>query len=72
MDKKIIKTDMQPASAKLVIVQGIVQNLPEIIGAIKEIYIINKKEQMFRYMNNGSYISDVTHWMPLPEPPEDI
>lgn len=38
---------MQPASAKLVIVQGIVQNLPEIIGAIKEIYIINKKEQMF-------------------------
>lgn len=38
---------MQPVSAKLVIVQGVVQNLPEIIGAIKEIYSLNKKEQLF-------------------------
>jgi len=47
MDKKIIKSEMQPVSAKLVIVQGVVQNLPEIIDAIKEIYIVKKKEQLF-------------------------
>jgi hypothetical protein len=47
MDKKIVKSEMQPVSAKLVIVQGVVQNLPEIIGAIKEIYVLNKKEQLF-------------------------
>ncbi len=47
MDKKIVKSDMQPVSAKLVIVQGVVQNLPEIIGAIKEIYVLNKKGQLF-------------------------
>ena len=38
---------MQPTSAKLVIVQGVVQNLPEIVGAIKEIYALNKKGQIF-------------------------
>lgn len=47
MDKKIVNSEMQPVSAKLVIVQGVVQNLPEIIGAIKEIYALNKKEQLF-------------------------
>lgn len=47
MDKKIIKSEIQPGSTKLVIVQGIVQNLPEIIGAIKEIYILSKKEKLF-------------------------
>jgi len=47
MDKKIVKSEMQPVSAKLVIVQGVVQNLPEVIGAIKEIYVLNKKEQLF-------------------------
>jgi len=47
MDKKIAKSEMQPVSAKLVIVQGVVQNLPEIVGAIKDIYAINKKEQLF-------------------------
>lgn len=47
MDKNIVKSEMQPVSAKLVIVQGVVQNLPEIIGAIKEIYSLNKKEQLF-------------------------
>jgi hypothetical protein len=47
MDKKIVKSEMQPVSAKLVIVQGVVQNLPEIVGAIKEIYALNKKEQLF-------------------------
>ena len=47
MDKKIAKSEMQPESATLVIVQGVVQNLPEIIGAIKEIYALNKKEQLF-------------------------
>ena len=47
MDKKIVKSEIQPASVKLAIVQGVVQNLPEIIGAIKEIYALNKKEQLF-------------------------
>ena len=47
MDKKIIKSEMQPVSAKLVIVQGVVQNLPEIVGAIKEIYALNKKGDLF-------------------------
>jgi hypothetical protein len=47
MDKKITKNEMQPVSPKLVIVQGIVQNLPEIVGAIKEIYALYKKEQLF-------------------------
>lgn len=47
MDKKIAISEMQPVSAKLLIVQGVVQNLPEIVGAIKEIYTLNKKEQIF-------------------------
>ena len=47
MDEKSVNSEMQPVSAKLVIVQGVVQNLPEIIGAIKEIYTLNKKEQLF-------------------------
>lgn len=47
MDKNIVKSEMQPVSAKLVIVQGVVQNLPEIIGTIKEIYALNKKEKLF-------------------------
>ena len=47
MDNKIVKNEMQPGSPKLVIVQGIVQNLPEIVGAIKEIYALNKKGQLF-------------------------
>ena len=47
MDGKIVKSEMQPVSVKLVIVQGIIQNLPEIVGAIKEIYALNKKEQLF-------------------------
>jgi len=47
MEEKIVKNEMQPVPAKMVIVQGIVRNLPEIIGAIKEIYALNKKEQLF-------------------------
>ncbi len=47
MDKKNVKNEIQPVSAGLVIVQGVVQNLPEIIGAIKEIYALNKKGQLF-------------------------
>jgi len=47
VDKKIVKSEMQSVSAKLVIVQGVVQNLPEILGTIKEIYALNKKEQLF-------------------------
>ena len=47
MDKKIVKSEMQPVSAKLVIAQGVVQNLPEIVGAIKEIYALNKRDQLF-------------------------
>jgi hypothetical protein len=47
MDQKIVKNEVQPVAAKLVIVQGIVENLPEIVGAIKEIYAVNKKGQLF-------------------------
>lgn len=42
-----MKNEMQPVSVELVIVQGVVQNLPEIVGAIKEIYALNKKGQLF-------------------------
>jgi len=45
MEEKSINNEIQPVSARLVIVQGVVQNLPEIVGAIKEIYKLNKKEQ---------------------------
>lgn len=47
VDKRIVNTEMQPVSVKLVIAQGVVQNLPEVIGAIKEIYTLHKKEQVF-------------------------
>lgn len=47
MEEKSMSSELQPVSAKLVIVQGVVQNLPEIVGAIKEIYTLNKKEQIF-------------------------
>lgn len=47
MDEKIINSKIQPASAKLMIVQGVVQNLPEVVGAIKEIYALNTKKQLF-------------------------
>jgi len=47
MDEKIVNSEMQPVSAKLVIMQGVVQNLPVVVGAIQEIYALNKKEQMF-------------------------
>jgi hypothetical protein len=47
MDKKIVKNEMQPVSVGLVIVQGVVQNLPEILGTIKEVYALNKKGQLF-------------------------
>jgi hypothetical protein len=50
MDKRIVNSEMQPGSAKLVIVQGVVQNLPEIVGAIKEIYALNKKGQLFDHL----------------------
>lgn len=46
MEEKSVSSEMQPVSAELVIAKGIVQNLPEIIGAIKEIYTLNKKEQL--------------------------
>lgn len=47
MEKNIVNSPTQPASVKLVIAQGVIQNLPEILGAIKEIYALNKKEQLF-------------------------
>jgi hypothetical protein len=47
MDKKIVHSEMQPVSPKLVIIQGVVQNLPEIIGALRDVYALNKKEQLF-------------------------
>jgi hypothetical protein len=46
--QKIVKADIQPISPQLIIVQGVVQNLPEIVGAIKEIHTLHKKEEVFR------------------------
>ena len=45
MDKKqeIIKSDVQAVSPKLIIAQGVIQNLPDVVDAIKEIYYINRK-----------------------------
>jgi hypothetical protein len=48
LEKKTMNSEMQPVSPKLVIAQGVVQNLPEIVGAIKEIYTLHKKEAVFR------------------------
>ena len=45
--QKIVNTDLQPVSPQMMIVQGVVQNLPEIVGAIKEIYRLNKKGEAF-------------------------
>ena len=42
-----LNADLQPVSPKLMIVQGVVQNLPDIIGSIKEIYRLNKKGEVF-------------------------
>ena len=42
-----LNTDLQPISAKMMVVQGVVQNLPEVLGAIKEIYRLNKKGEVF-------------------------
>ena len=45
--EKSLNTDLQPNSLQMVVVQGVVQNLPEIIGAIKEIYSLKKKGDIF-------------------------
>jgi ubiquinone/menaquinone biosynthesis C-methylase UbiE len=45
--QKTVNTDMQSVSPQMMIVQGVVQNLPEIVGAIKEIYRLNKKGEAF-------------------------
>lgn len=47
MNNKIVNSEIQPASPKLAIVQGVIQNLPEIVGAIKEMYVLHKKKQLF-------------------------
>ena len=46
--QEIMTGNIQPTSVQLIITQGVVQNLPEIIGAIKEIYTLHKKEAVFR------------------------
>ncbi len=47
MEKIVVNSPTQPASFKLVIAQGVIQNLPDILEAIKEIYALNKKGQLF-------------------------
>ena len=42
-----LNADLQPVSAKMMVVQGVVQNLPEILGSIKEIYRLKKKSEVF-------------------------
>ena len=46
--QEILKSDIQAVSPKLMIAQGVIQNLPEIVDAIKEIYYINRKEALSR------------------------
>jgi len=46
--QKILNPNIQAASPKLMVAQGIIQNLPEIVDAIKEIYYINRKEALSR------------------------
>ncbi|MCP4402717.1 MAG: hypothetical protein GY801_36125 [bacterium] len=46
--KDSITPGMQSVSPKIIISEGIVQNLPEIIGTIKEIYALHKKQSMFQ------------------------
>ena len=31
-----------------------------------------RDEKIFKDAHNGCIIMDITHWMPLPEPPEDL
>lgn len=49
MDKteKSLSTDLQTNQLQMMIANGFVQNLPEIIGAIKEIYRLKKKGDIF-------------------------
>ena len=52
MDKKIVKSEMQPVSAKLVIVQGVVDNLPEIVGrSRKSTPLIKKSNYLVEFCN---------------------
>ncbi len=46
--QEILKSDNQAVSLKLMIAQGVIQNLPEMVVAIKEIYYITKKEAISR------------------------
>lgn len=41
------KADIISSSPQMVISQGIIQNLPEILGAVKEIYALHKKDKAF-------------------------
>jgi hypothetical protein len=38
------------SSPQLIVTQGIVQNLPEIIGAIRELYTLHKKTNTFQHV----------------------
>ena len=41
-------TSTASATTGMVIAQGVIQNLPEIISAVKDIYTLRKKESAFR------------------------
>jgi hypothetical protein len=41
-------TSTASATTGMIIAQGVIQNLPEIISAVKDIYTLRKKESAFR------------------------
>jgi len=45
--KDISQVAQSSLSPQIRIVDGIIENLPEIIGAIKEVYSLNKREKAF-------------------------
>jgi hypothetical protein len=47
-DLQTTPTSTASATTGMVIAQGVIQNLPEIISAVKDIYTLRKKESAFR------------------------
>ena len=57
MDKpqEILDPNIQPVTPKMMIVQGVIQNLPEILGAVKEIHRLNKKGKAFEQVLQSQF-----------------
>ena len=42
-----------PTFPKMIVTQGIINNLPEIIGAIREIYVAHKRDKTYQQVLGG-------------------